>query len=182
MTVSTKDILSADHEELGRLLDRAFMSLERADGPNALASIDLFWARLAMHIRAEHLHLFPVLLRSNYSTENEQKDDNSSPNSVTNIIEQLRSDHNWFMNELASLIKQMRLFVFSERSDAIAAIDRLETFRERLTIHDEIEEAEVYPLVEQILEPAEVLALNMRIKKELEKFPLRFADRGNLDI
>ncbi len=26
--------------------------------------LDIFWARLAMHIRAEHLHLFPVTLKA----------------------------------------------------------------------------------------------------------------------
>lgn len=56
--------LADDHSEMDALLEEFFDALCCADVELIYQTLDFFWARLAMHIRAEHLHLFPA---SNYS-------------------------------------------------------------------------------------------------------------------
>ena len=57
-------LLAEDHAALGELL-RAFLTqLDEGDTAGAFVHLDLFWARLAMHIRAENLHLFPAILNA----------------------------------------------------------------------------------------------------------------------
>ena len=54
--------LAHDHAELGKLLGEVKAALDNKDVARTNASLDLFWARLAIHIRAEHLHVFPALV------------------------------------------------------------------------------------------------------------------------
>jgi hypothetical protein len=55
--------LAADHVALGRLLKELKTALSNDDVAVSYAKVDLFWAKLAVHIRAEHLHLFPDVLK-----------------------------------------------------------------------------------------------------------------------
>src|SRR6185436_15563538 len=56
-----KSLLEDDHESLGQLLTELDGELANHNFPHAFELLDLFWARLAIHIRAENLHLFPAL-------------------------------------------------------------------------------------------------------------------------
>ena len=55
-------LLAHDHSELDALLAAAFSALAAGPVERGFEAVDVFWARLAMHIRAEHLHLFPAVL------------------------------------------------------------------------------------------------------------------------
>ena len=117
--------------------------------------LDYFWARLAMHIRAEHLHLFPAILQAIG-----QEDDAAQ---IGNAIESLRADHNFFMKELARLMKSRR--------DAAATIDAVAS---RLKTHNEIEESLIYSLVARLLPLQDQSELAVRVKCELDNLPRRF--------
>jgi hypothetical protein len=57
------NLLASDHDELDELLDKLFASFDASGSVEQIyQKLDLFWARLAVHIRAEHLHLFPLIL------------------------------------------------------------------------------------------------------------------------
>ena len=93
---STGDILEADHRELDRLLFELLDSLSAAE-PDLVSTyrrLDLFWARLAVHIRGEHLVLFPAVLASVSDHENQRE-------YLVRIFGDLRNDHDFFMKELA---------------------------------------------------------------------------------
>ena len=55
-----ESLLEDDHESLGQLLTELDGELAKHNFPRAFELLDLFWARLAIHIRAENLHLFPA--------------------------------------------------------------------------------------------------------------------------
>jgi len=71
------------------------------------ASLDLLWARLAVHIRAEHLHLFPAVING---VNNMKADRSAVPtrDEVRLAAERLRADHDFFMHELAQAIGILR--------------------------------------------------------------------------
>lgn len=175
MNKASDNLLIHDHSELDKLLEEVFAGLQKGDQSRAFARLDYFWARLAMHIRAEHLHLFPALLKRN-SRVNEKRTANASL--IESLIDQLREDHNFFMSELTEAMKTMRLIVGDDNSgsllDPIEVKMRLENVSHRLTIHNDIEEARVYPLAESVLSPDEVAEIRGRIKKELDRLPPRF--------
>ncbi len=82
-----------DHDELGDLLNQLDAALETNDVARTHSTLDLFWARLAMHIRAEHLHLFPAISRVR-----------NPPDEPENTIAILREDHDFFMRELSQAV------------------------------------------------------------------------------
>jgi hypothetical protein len=61
MKNSVESVLEDDHESLGQLLTELDADLAKPNIARAFELLDLFWARLAVHIRAENLHLFPAL-------------------------------------------------------------------------------------------------------------------------
>lgn len=158
-------LLADDHNEIDLLLEDALTALTSGADGEAYRKIDYFWARLAMHIRAEHLHLFPALLEM-HPVESEGSAD------IREKIERLHEDHDFFMRELVSAVKAMRLI--DERNtavtrDKVTAI--LEAIKTRLIEHNLIEERELYPLV-----PASAagVGLTRSMKRELENLPPRF--------
>src|SRR3954470_10387313 len=97
---SIEQRLEEDHRSIGDLIARLCEALAEFDGEQSFALLDLFWARLAVHIRAEHLCLFPALLdaareRSSAETGGARFDE------AQKVITQLRHDHDFFMTELA---------------------------------------------------------------------------------
>jgi iron-sulfur cluster repair protein YtfE (RIC family) len=168
------DILESDHRELDHLLDQLFVHLEGSDAEAIYRSLDLFWARLAMHIRAEHQRLFPAL-----------RDGISDPairETLPDLLARLREDHDFFMVELARAIKAARLvFYFGNESESFAIIRELVTaVKERLLIHNQIEESELYPLAsEPLLSSEQIDDAIAGIRKELAKLPPRFARVDN---
>src|SRR5829696_43479 len=97
------DLLIDDHAALDTVLKQLQIALQRRDVETAYAKLDLFWARLAVHIRAEHLHLFPAVL-------------DSAGIGAQTIVALLRNDHEFFMHELGRAVESMRtLLTVSEQ-------------------------------------------------------------------
>jgi hemerythrin superfamily protein len=155
--------LAHDHADVELLLNDAAMKLEHDDAVDALNALDIFWARLAMHIRAEHLHLFPAALRTA-----------GAPSDIVEILVRLRLDHDFFMHELADAIKVMRsIGGGSEPALMRETAERLEGIRRRLDEHNAIEEEQIYPL-QELMAPTERKQLAHSIAKELLNLPPRF--------
>lgn len=163
MTSEARQLLSDDHAAVGEILAQLLTSLNDKDVPTVLAKVDLLWARLAVHIRAEHLHLFPAV--STRLTEAES------------IVDRLRTDHNFFMHELARVVGILRELPESAVDEA-RWTDIADTVREvekRLATHNEVEEKTIYPWAGSILTESEQMELTRRINAELENRPPRFS-------
>lgn len=163
MIAVTGNLLSDDHAGVDVLLDDIFQKLERGIAADALSALDLFWARLAMHIRAEHLHLFPAVLKINSETH------------IPEILERLRRDHDFFMHELADSMKAMRSTAAASESEIMRDIVvRLRAIKGRLAEHNALEEERIYPLQHR-LSASEREQLARSIAKELSNLPPRFS-------
>ena len=150
--------LAQDHSEVDIILGQVFKTLGAGDANAALKELDLFWARLAVHIRAEHLVLFPALIEHN--------------NESTDKITALRDDHDFFMKELADLIKMLRQAADGTEVDLAAIASRLTVMKDRLKNHNRIEEADIYPLAASF-----DTNFHDRIDAQLHNLPPRFASQ-----
>lgn len=175
------DLLGHDHRDLGQLLGELFAALDAGDVEKSHVRLDRFWARLGLHIRAEHLHLFPAILRT--MEEHPQGADGDAPSlsKARSVIVQLRHDHDFFMHELAEAMKLSR--ALRANPDALSVSRRLEYLRERvaavsrrLEAHNELEEKQVYRWADALLVPAERADLAVRLREELDNLPPRFTD------
>jgi hypothetical protein len=182
---SAEGLLAKDHEALDKLLNALLAALDKRDAPTAFARLDLFWARLAMHIRGEHVHLFPAILRALHSDNGKGVDETPTPAEVREAIAQLRCDHDFFMHELAVAIKAMRDHQTTAGVDSTSAIESVRqmiaTVRDRLEVHNKLEEDMVYRWPAKLLEPAEQTALEVQILGELKNLPPRFRDEAGDD-
>ena len=159
--MSAESILHHDHKELEDLLEQVKKALF-VDNNQVFSKLDRFWARLAMHIRAEHLHLFPALQNVIEQTSE-----------TGELIESLREDHNFFMHELAIAIKTMRsITVETEAIESVRKIISL--VAARLERHNDFEESEIYPLVSLLFDSTEQGRLIDGIERELRNLPQRF--------
>ena len=86
--------LSDDHHSVDEVLKQLLAALDHRDVQTSYARLDLLWARLAVHIRAEHLHLFPAVTKHLREAQP--------------MVEDLRTDHDFFMRELARAIAVLR--------------------------------------------------------------------------
>jgi hypothetical protein len=180
------DLLTDDHAELGGLLGGLTAEFEGGDAGAALAKLDYVWARLAVHIRAEHLHLFPALLAAAAGgAERTAAVGGLSPAEVRAAVERLREDHDFFMRELAACVNTLR-DLSARAGDADA--ERLEAVRqkvlavgERLGGHNRLEEDEVYRWPALLLGAAEGERLEAAMRRELENMPPRFSARTDED-
>ena len=173
--------LADDHAALADVLSQLLTALGSGDVAEVHEKLDLFWARLAVHIRAEHLHLFPAVMDGLTSNSAEQ------PFSLTLSeaklsIEQLRADHDFFMHALAQAIGSLRnLLKGTEHHTADGVIRRVsETVNDiekRLVVHNEIEENKIYRWVSTILSGSEQADLATRIDAELANRPPRFSGK-----
>lgn len=152
----SRQILSNDHEAVGELLNQLLTALHNHDVQTSYAKLDLLWARLAVHIRAEHLHLFPVIAA---------RVSDAGP-----AIENLRADHDFFMRELADAVGVLR-----ESTTLTSVLDTVREVEKRLASHNDLEEKQVYDWVGSVLTDSEQTALASRIAAELEKRPPRFS-------
>ena len=160
--LTVENILVSDHEHLDQLLAEALPAFDRGDMGQAFFSVDLLWARLAMHIRAEHLHVFPALLGTLRP---------SGDNPIVQLIADLRNDHNFFMRELADIIKSLRKSNDQDKNSMRQVKNRLVTVAVRLTVHNELEEKTIYPAAAQL----ESVQLSSSVEKELKNIPPRFS-------
>jgi hypothetical protein len=170
--------LADDHVAVDKLLKQIQTALNNGDVNTGYEKIDLFWAKLAVHIRAEHLHLFPQLLSGVAASAAE---DPATPLTETEVvIERLRADHEFFMRELANAVEAMRtLAKVSDRAviDKGLAIVRetVLAVEEKLATHNLLEETFVYRLAGTVLNAKEQAELANNINRELENRPPRFA-------
>lgn len=166
---SARSILTADHHQLDGLLENAIEALKTGERDQAMVSVDIFWARLAMHIRAEHLHLFPALEATSAHTHDHDH--------IVTILNGLREDHNFFMRELLVLIKQLR-----DRAGNALDPDRMTRsmlrIQERLALHNEIEETQVYPLAARDPASADHADICERVEFEITNMPPRFSTKA----
>jgi len=169
--------LERDHESLGQLLSELDSALKRSNASRALELLDLFWARLAVHIRAENLHLFPAIAVADQSLFSGNGNLPTSEE-AHHILLRLRSDHHFFMKELAEMIKGVRLLAKSEktsRREFKQFGQRMTAVGKRLETHNLLEERLVYTWPALLLDDKSVVALSDRLKLELENVPPRFA-------
>ena len=151
--------LSDDHDAVTEVLKQLLSALHNNDVPASYSRLDLLWARLAVHIRAEHLHLFPTIA--------------SKVTEAQPTIDRLRADHDFFMRKLAHAIGLLRF----EGNLAIVR-DTVHEIEKRLAIHNEIEENEIYRWSSTILTEPEQLDLLARVNAELENRPPRFSEEA----
>lgn len=158
--------LSEDHRRLHEVLTQLLAALQHKDVKASYLKLDLLWARLAVHIRAEHLHLFPAVISRMADAET--------------VVEKLRTDHDFFMRELASavgILRQIPQPFDSPNEDARlnSVLEIVLEVEKRLAEHDTIEENQIYRWASEILTGTEQMELAGRINAELEHRPPRFS-------
>lgn len=182
---SVGGLLAEDHEALAKLLSALLAALDKRDAPTVFARLDLFWARLAMHIRGENLHLFPAILRALHGETGKPVDEAPSTADAREAIEQLRGDHDFFMHELSGAVKVMRDSRTTAGGDSTSKIESVRQIiailGNRLEAHNKLEEDMVYRLPAKLLDPEEQTALEVQIRDELKKLPTRFRDEASDD-
>jgi hemerythrin superfamily protein len=177
-------LMEKDHEALDEVLQRLESSLEKHELISSFESLDLFWARLAVHIRAENVRLFPAIL----SARSEVVDAALPPlKEVQSTIQQLRVDHNFFMEELSKAVRQMRQVCKAEFYDQPRLVtelsrirDRVDAVSNRLRAHNKLEEEQVYRWSGLILNGSRLKILEDAIKHEIKNLPPRFGEESGL--
>ena len=170
--------LSDDHRAVHQVLTQLITALNNKDVVASHSKLDLLWARLAVHIRAEHLHLFPTVL----NRLSETTDDAASPNlsEAKSVVEHLRADHDFFMRELAravGIVRELPKPLHSREGEAglDSVLEVVLEVEKRLENHNEIEENHIYTWVSTVLTDPEQLELTTKINAELENRPSRFS-------
>ena len=175
--MNVHDQLESDHAELDRLLAGVFAAIDLEDCAEIYRRLDFFWARLAMHIRAEHLRLFPAVLHIK-EAQFQNAGRGKVPSDIAAVIDGLHADHDFFMRSLARAIKAMRLvFDFGNEAETLPAVrEILEQVESRLIPHNRIEEQQIYPLAAaEFIRADDLSELSRTVKKELGNLPRRFA-------
>jgi len=168
--------LAPDHARLYELLGALNVALDAGNLQLSHERLDLFWAGVAVHIRAEHLHLFPTILRAL------REKGGSSPSlaEAQQAIEELRHDHDFFMRELAHAIAILRNLKAATEESAIVlelkqVFERISVVAARLVSHNRLEEDQVYRWVSGLLSEAEQTRLAADLRHELAHMPPRFS-------
>jgi len=174
------EILEHDHEQLSELLHGLKSNLHQHDAGQGFELLDHFWARLAVHIRAENLCLFPAILNAPGKLFSNRGGVPSFEQAKT-MIARLRSDHNFFMDELAKSVKMFRETIANAENPEHVLV-QLATIRERvdavslrLESHNALEEDKVYKWPGLILSASDLQNLEAALRCELENLPGRFA-------
>lgn len=167
-----------DHGSVNKVLRQLQTALQSGELEITCVKLDLFWARLAVHIRAEHLHLFPTVLSS---LENAAVSHASAPSlkEAQTVVAQLREDHYFFMHQLALAVAIMReLLTLSKQLIAPDGLNNVEKIilevEERLIKHNELEETQIYRWTTILLNSEEQAKLANQITTELRQHPPRF--------
>lgn len=171
--------LKTDHQVLDEMLNQLTIQLAKPDLAWAFENLDLLWGSLAVHIRAENICLFPAILnapRERFGTNN------SIPPYVEAraTVEQLRIDHNSFMNELGQAMKELRAMIIRPESYSVEVTvcdlrKRIGLFADALHRHTEIEEKQVYLWPALLLDQDSLERLKVGVRSEIENLPARFA-------
>jgi hypothetical protein len=169
--------LKGDHEVLDGMLNQLVIQLGKPDLPWAFESLDLFWASLAIHIRAENICLFPAIL--NAPRDRFGKRGVPSYEEARAIIEQLKNDHNFLMTQLGDSMKGLRAMILHPEYSVGISIselrDRIATVGDRLYKHKAVEEEKVYLWPAVLLNEDSLEQLNAGVATEIQNMPSRFA-------
>ena len=182
---SAERFLSEDHDELQGLLEAVFEALDDTNPARTFERLDLFWARLGMHIRAEHLHLFPLVIQEVGTRVGLEQ--SLSLGEVIAAVRTLRNDHNHFMTELARAVKLAREATStSERKEIERCHSEvrqiLTALTERLETHNQLEEEIVYRLPKRVMTAPRQAMLAANIGKELTNLPKRFGGPTEFEV
>ena len=179
-----EQVLAEDHESLDELLQSLLTDFHVGDPSATFARLDLFWARLAMHIRAENLHLFRSIVNVVQADNYVPEDKIVEREIVVESVNSLRADHDFFMHDLASAVNAMRECLVSK--DPVKETEvRQEVWRlingvsERLKSHNRVEEEFVYGLPEKLLSVVKQVELAAEVRRELENLPPRFSSENS---
>ena len=173
------ELLARDHTEVDTLFGDLTLAFGRGDAREVFVRLDYLWARLAVHIRAEHLHLFPALLAA---TERSAAATVDSPTreEVCAAVERLREDHDFFMHELARAVNAARDLAALDDADNREELKQIKgrvlAVAARLAEHNRVEEEQVYRWPEALLSLSQLSTLPARIKHEIENLPPRFSE------
>lgn len=168
LSPNVDELLGEDHKALDQLLIALLAALDQGDAVEGFTRLDLFWARLGMHIRAENLHLFPSIIVS--ATRG-----GGSPAETLKAVAQLRRDHNFFMKELSVAIEILRASQIAGAESQVRKVaEIIRNLSVRLDAHNDLEEQIVYLLPAKLLAHEEQSKLAERIRRELENLPPRF--------
>jgi len=178
MVSPARQRLSDDHRAVDTVLKQVLTALRNKDVEASYSKLDLLWARLAVHIRAEHLHLFPAVInRLTGSIDQAVAPDLGEAQS---IIDKLREDHDFFMRALAHAVRVLRdlqpPFDSADNDASLnSVLDVVREVEERLANHNAMEENKIYRWAGTILSEPEQIDLATRINAELENRPPRFS-------
>ncbi len=167
-----------DHTALDRVLKQLQSALRSRDIEVAHSKLDLFWARLAVHIRAEHLHLFPTVLSSlekaavsheSVPTLDGGADGHCATASGSRLfharVGACNGDHAPTIDVVGA-------------AHAPEGLNNVENIvlevEERLVKHNELEEMQVYRWATILLNSEEQAKLANQITTQLHKHPPRF--------
>jgi hypothetical protein len=148
------DILVLDHAEVDALFGDLSAAFARGGAREVFEKLDYLWARLAVHIRAEHLHLFPDLLAA-AEGRGVGTGDTPTREQVCAAVERLREDHDFFMRELAAAVNASRELASRagspDREQLLKIRGRVRAVAERLVEHNRVEKEQVYGWSEALL-------------------------------
>ncbi|MDQ3816928.1 MAG: hemerythrin domain-containing protein [Acidobacteriota bacterium] len=178
--ITVENRLEEDHRSLGDLIAQLCAALDERDVERSFERLDAVWARLAVHIRAEHLCLFPAILDA-ASKASASEDGGAQLEDTRTTINQLRRDHDFFMTELARVVKAIREIRGSQNplmsgeqlrqvQQAVVAI------KARLEEHNRVEEEQVYRWPAAFLSSSGRSELGECVRHELDNMPPRFAN------
>lgn len=176
--------MAGDHSEVDVLFSEALRALEEGDAALSFRRLDFLWARLAVHIRAENLSLFPAILQSASLVNGAV----SSPTleEAQSAISELRADHDFFMRELAGVVNGMRPHALNPRNplppgQAVTVRQIIEEVRRRLELHNRLEEEKLYRWPAVLMSVEERRLLVNELKQQVENLPPRFSTSSDLD-
>jgi Hemerythrin HHE cation binding domain. len=178
MTKEASRRLANDHLALDQLLGQLKSALHAGDVEASHSRLDLFWARLAVHIRAEHLQLFPAVI-DHLTHPSSAQTLAPTLSEAQSTIENLREDHDFFMHELAKAIGILRPLSPGDRATVDKGMNTVRSLmnevEKRLMIHNHLEENKIYVWTTTILNSREQTELANRINTELANRPPRFS-------
>jgi hypothetical protein len=174
------DLLLDDHAEVDALLRDLWREFDGGDARGVLGRLDYLWARLAVHIRAEHLHLFPALLAASEGVRREGADGAPAPAEVRLAVERLREDHDFFMRELAGAVNASRELAARDNPPdhkrLLQIRRRVSSVADRLVEHNRMEEQQVYLWPNALVAGTELDTLRAGVRREIENLPPRFSE------
>lgn len=176
------ELLEGDHAEVDAMFHDLWREFDCGDARAVFERLDYLWARLAVHIRAEHLHLFPALLSASVASQGEGSDAAPASGQVRAAVEHLREDHDFFMHELAKAVNAARELAAQDGPPARELLlqikGRASAVAERLIKHNRLEEEQVYLWPVLLLAESELDTVREGIRREIENLPPRFSERA----